>query len=380
MKKIDVIIIGGGLAGLTAAIHLRILGFEIQVVEPNPYPKHKVCGEYISNEVKPYLTSLGIDVHEAGAKDIKRFQLTNTKNKSIEADLPLGGFGISRYTLDKLMADRAIELGVEIIQDKVTNVTYGGNSFKVELKKSSSPLISTLVVGAYGKRSALDKNLGRRFIKERTPWIGVKSHYEGTFPEDLVSLNHFEGGYCGLSNVENQIVNACYLIHQSTFQKYRNIEDVQNNVLSANPFVAEFYASSKMLFDKPISISQIYFGKRDLVYNHILMIGDTGGMIHPLAGNGMAIAIHSAKLASESVALYLEGKMSKEEMENKYSAERKKAFAKRIRAGAYIQSLFEKQKLSHQLMQLVHYVPFIVPSIIRLTHGKTISTLDKSKN
>ena len=231
-------------------------------------------------------------------------------------------------------------------------------------------------MGAYGKRSTLDKSLARPFIKQRTPWIGVKSHYESDFPINLVSLNHFNGGYCGLSNVENQVVNACYLIHQSTFQKYKNIKDVQQHVLSANPFMAEFYESSQMIFDRPLTISQICFGKRDLVHNHILMIGDSGGMIHPLAGNGMAIAIHSAKLASEPVDKYLKGEICLAQMEKDYQIARKHAFTKRIKTGAQIQALFERQKLSHQLMKLVHYTPFIIPAIIKQTHGNPISPLE----
>ena len=96
----DVIIIGGGLAGLTSAIHISKLNFSVLLIEKNDYPKHKVCGEYVSNEVLPYLKHLGFNPFEFGAKRISKFQLTTHNNKSIDAKLPLGGFGISRYEFD----------------------------------------------------------------------------------------------------------------------------------------------------------------------------------------------------------------------------------------------------------------------------------------
>ena len=96
----DIIIIGGGLAGLVSAIHLSKTDLAVIVIEKNEYPKYKVCGEYISNEVLPYLQQLGADPMTTGAKKITRFLLSTTRGKTIETKLPLGGFGVSRFTLD----------------------------------------------------------------------------------------------------------------------------------------------------------------------------------------------------------------------------------------------------------------------------------------
>jgi len=92
----DVLIIGGGLAGLTSAIHLSKENVKVLLIEKNEFPKHKVCGEYISNEVLPYLTSLDVNPFKLGAQKINRFLLSTPKSRTIEAELPLGGFGISR--------------------------------------------------------------------------------------------------------------------------------------------------------------------------------------------------------------------------------------------------------------------------------------------
>jgi len=110
----DVIIVGGGLAGLTSAIHLSKLKKKVLLIEKNTYPKHKVCGEYISNEVLLYLNSLGIDPINNGAKQISKVQISTTKNNLIKGELPLGGFGMSRYFLDSLLFRKAQDNGVII--------------------------------------------------------------------------------------------------------------------------------------------------------------------------------------------------------------------------------------------------------------------------
>ena len=115
----DVIIVGGGLAGLCNAIHLSKFNKKVLLIEKNEYPKHKVCGEYISNEVLPYLAFLEFNPFDFGAVKIDKFQLSTTNNQLISAELPLGGFGISRYKLDFELLQKAIQTGV-IIDRKST--------------------------------------------------------------------------------------------------------------------------------------------------------------------------------------------------------------------------------------------------------------------
>ena len=83
------------MAGLTNAIHLSKVNQKPS--KKNSYPKHKVCGEYISNEVIPYLNFLGIDPIKEGAKKITKVQISTTEGNLISGELPLGGFGMSRF-------------------------------------------------------------------------------------------------------------------------------------------------------------------------------------------------------------------------------------------------------------------------------------------
>ena len=367
---LDVIIIGGGLAGLCNAIHLSKLGKKVLLIEKNEYPKHKVCGEYISNEVLPYLDFLEVNPFDSGAVRINNFQLSTTKSNIISAKLPLGGFGISRYTLDLVLSEKAKENGVTILQDTVSNVTFLKDVFQVETKDNNI-FTSKITIGAFGKRSLLDVKMGRNFIQKKSPYLGVKIHVKGNFKEDLVALHNFKGGYCGVSKVENNAINLCYITNYATFKQYKNIEDFQEQVVFKNNYLKEIFHSSEAIFEKPLSISQISFETKKPVEDHILMCGDSAGMIHPLCGNGMSMAIQSAQLASKLILNYFNGEIeTRKELEKQYIRQWNRKFSLRLKAGHFIAMLFRKDTIASVLLQILKKLPFLLPIIIKQTHGK----------
>jgi len=301
----DVIIVGGGLAGLTAAIHLSQQKHSVLVLEKKTYPHHKVCGEYVSNEIVPYLKKLGVPIAASGAVQIDRLQLSTASGKSTDTKLPLGGIGISRYGLDNLLYKKALHCGVQFYFEAATSIRYTDDSFQVTTENNTE-FTSKITIGAYGKRSALDKQLQRNFIKQKSGWLGVKAHYEfDDFPLNQVALHNFKGGYGGLSKTETGAVNFCYLASYKSFQKEKNVNTFNENVVAKNPFLGNFLEKASPIFDEPLTIAQISFEQKKSVENHIIMCGDTAGLIHPLCGNGMAMAIHSAKIASERIHDYL---------------------------------------------------------------------------
>lgn len=368
----DVVIIGGGLAGLSAAIHLRKHDFNVLLVEKNEYPKHKVCGEYISNEVLPYLDYLGMDVLKLGAKRITKFELSSSKNNLVKSDLPLGGFGISRYCVDEALFLKAKYEGVKVMKDAVVEVEFSDDIFQIETKSNQS-LTSKIVIGAYGKRSHLDVKLDRDFIKNKSPYLAVKTHVKGSFPDDVVALHNFEGGYCGVSKVEDGSINLCYITDFDAFKKFKDIEEFQEKVIYKNKFLKSIFETTKPVFESPLTISQISFDRKSPVENHILMCGDSAGMIHPLCGNGMSMAIRSAQIASELIIDYLHNKVASRNLleiayENKWNA----AFKSRLKMGHFVSNVFRNNSVANLSIGILKKMPFLIPIIIKRTHGKVM--------
>ncbi|GAK77573.1 probable alkylhalidase homolog [Nonlabens ulvanivorans] len=367
-KNYDVIIAGGGLAGLTAAIHLS-QHFKVLVIDPDTYPRHKMCGEYLSMEVDSYLKSLGIHINDLSQVTINNFRFTRGSQSIKTATLPLGGIGVSRYSLDLELYNKAKEK-TDFLLDRVLDIILNHNHY--EVITTDQKLTARQVIIATGKRSLLDKKLARPFIQKKSPWLAVKMHYKFKMSNDIVELHAFKGGYAGLSKIENGNVNLCYLVNYESFKEYKDINAFNKEVLTQNIALKEFFKVAVPIWEKPITISQISFEQKQPVEGKLLMIGDTAGLIHPLCGNGMAMAIHSAQIASKYVTQYLQDEITRDQMLIKYSKSWRKTFSNRLLYGRWLQKVLLHKKLTTLSYWFLERLPFLLPIIIKKTHGKEI--------
>jgi menaquinone-9 beta-reductase len=365
----NVSIIGGGLAGLISGILLNRRGIPCTLFEKKSYPFHRVCGEYISNEARPFLEKNGLFPEEFSPPKLARFQLSSVTGRTAILPLDLGGFGISRYTFDSWLFKKAKMEGVEFyLGTDVKAVQRQGDKFIIETQVKN--LTSDVVIGSYGKRSRLDMLLRRKFIQTKSPYAGIKYHIRTDHPNDLISLHNFEGGYCGISNVENKISNLCYLVHRDQLRRCGSVEALEQTVLFKNPLLKYIFAESEFIFEKPEVINEISFASKSPVENGILMAGDAAGMITPLCGNGMAMAIHSAKILCDYVEMFCNEKISRAVMEKMYTAEWLKTFSHRLWKGRRIQNLFGNRFVSNLSVNLALYSKPVARSLIRNTHGE----------
>ncbi|HEY5823559.1 MAG TPA: FAD-dependent oxidoreductase, partial [Cyclobacteriaceae bacterium] len=154
----NVIVIGGGLAGLISAIRLAKAGIEVILFERKKYPFHRVCGEYISNETAPFLKVNGLYPESFQPAQIEKLQLTSVNGKSAELSLKLGGFGITRYVFDHFLFEKTKEAGVTVHENtEVEEVLFVDDQFII--KTANQSFKSDLVIGGFGKRSKLDVSL-----------------------------------------------------------------------------------------------------------------------------------------------------------------------------------------------------------------------------
>lgn len=369
----DVLIIGGGLAGLVSALELARAGFGVTLVERKTYPFHKVCGEYVSNEVRPYIESLGVDLAALDAARITTFWLSAPSGKLLKSPLDLGGFGISRYVLDEKLSQLGVTAGVDFrLGQSVDSVNFNNDQFSVGLSNGDT-LTARLVLGTFGKRSKLDKILDRAFMAQPSPYVGVKYHIAGiNFPKDVIALHNFPDGYCGMSAIEDDKYCLCYLTTRANVREHGTIPAMEKAVLYQNPHLRAVFAESTFLYDRPEVINEISFAPKKAVENRILMVGDAAGLITPLCGNGMAMAIHGAKLASGLAIRFLRNELTRPELERTYQTGWSTLFGRRLWVGRTVQKLFGQSWLSEVAVAAFGTVKPALRTVMKQTHGAVI--------
>lgn len=366
MRKI--LIVGGGLSGLVAA-NLLTKCAEVVLLEKKQYPFHRVCGEYISNETVPFLQRYGLLPNFDALPVIKTLWITSVNGRKSELPLDLGGFGISRYAFDHFLFQQAVKNGAQVFENCEANtITLAGDRFLVET--SEKIFEADVVIGSFGKRSRIDKAMNRSFMQKKSPYVAVKYHIRVPHPSDVIALHNFKDGYCGISNVEDGKSTLCYLTHRNNLKSHKQIDVMERNVVCRNPYLKEIFARAEFLYDKPETINEISFETKQAVENHVIMCGDAAGMITPLCGNGMALAIHSAKIAAELITDFAEGRKSRAQLEHDYTKRWNQLFATRLWAGRQIQKLFGNEWTSDLAVNLARYASPVATWLVKQTHGK----------
>lgn len=369
----DIAIIGGGLAGLAASIQLSKKGYRVVLFEKEIYPCHKVCGEYVSLESRHFLSSLGLPLNDLDLPIIDTLLLTAPNGKELTTKLPLGGFGISRYLLDSSLAEIAVKNGVQLMQKtKVDDVKFK-NDYAIYF--SGRSISAKICCAAFGKRSNLDMKWNRNFIHQQNArlnnYVGIKYHVKADWKSNIIGLHNFKNGYCGISKIEGSRYCLCYMTKAENLKACNNnIEQMQQQILFQNPHLKKIFLNSEVVQNFPVTISQISFSKKSKIENGMLMLGDAAGMITPLCGNGMSIALHTSKIASLLIDRFLQQEISLTELEQQYQKQWQQNFASRLKTGRIIQSFFGSNSLSNLLVGTFKTLPFLTKPLIRLTHGK----------
>jgi len=373
----DVAVIGGGLAGLSLAIQLAKKDFRVILFERERYPFHKVCGEYISMESWCFLQHLGVPLHEMHLPIIQKLQLTAPNGTAFATHLPLGGFGISRFMLDALLCQIAKTCGVTVLEETRVDDVQHQETFQVNYTSKGVAASTTAAVccGAFGKRSNLDVKWKRDFIshpaRKENNYIAVKYHIQTDWPEHTIGLHNFKEGYCGISKIENDQYCFCYLTTAANLKASGNsITSLQQTVLEKNPSLKTILENSTVQQGFPISIAQVSFAKKKQVENGVLMVGDSGGMIAPLCGNGMSMALHGSKIAAALITKYLHGALTYAQLEKLYQHQWTNTFAVRLAAGRLLQHFFGGEQLSNLFVQTFRTLPFLASYTIKKTHGQ----------
>lgn len=368
MADFDVGIIGGGVAGSALAILLAREGRQVAVFEQNDYPKHKVCGEFISNESRDFFLELGVEISQ-DIPEIDELQLTTPSGYSLHTQLRTGGFGMSRFNLDQQLYRCMLSHGVKVFhRTKVTGLAKG------VIHVSQHQHSCRLIIGSFGKYAPSFVHTKTR--SQAKAFVGVKYHIipdgDLELPDNRISLHAFDGGYCGISMVEDGKYCLCYLVKSDQLKRCNsNLDALESRVLCRNPNLEKIFSRSRRIFSKPLVISNISLDKKGTFHTKlgIIMTGDAAGAISPLAGNGISMAARSAFALHNII---LQHGLEFEKIYRIFDQYWNEKMGNRVRLAKYLNAIMLKPGYNEFVIRLMAYSPLITGKVVGSMQGPNI--------
>lgn len=381
MKQSEVIIIGGGPAGASAALYLKQYGFNIRIIEKKTFPRETLCGEFLSIEVVNALKELNLfeDFLTLQPNKIKSFSFFNSNGKGIQSDFSFDAYGLKRSTFDNFLLNAAKDAGVEILQPiEVTSIKYQKNKFMVEVKDDNGnicELSSGILIGAYGKQNILDKNLERHFVNHKSGLIGVKFHLPLTSLKKInteeIHIYASDGIYCGVNAVNDNAVTFCFLQNRNLVHDSPKEQII--NLINNNPAFSSLFNNDNRILPDKLDIygtGNIYFGKKKSTASKVFLIGDAAGVIAPLAGDGIGMAFESSRLLCKILNNnYKPGAAALDSSLIQFDHEWENLFSARLRAALLIQKVILNRYLRNVSFEASRLFPALIGKAIKATRN-----------
>jgi len=277
----------------------------VTLIEREPTPRHKVCGEFLSGEALEDLQALGVEVASLGAVPIDFVRLA-ARSRAAEAPLPFPAASLTRKALDTALITAAIAAGVRVER---------GHGVQTLVRTTSGDWLATLddgsACGAPTVFLATGKHDLRGYQRPEDPerWVGFKMYFRlaSTQAAELARASElmlYPGGYGGIQPVEDGNANLCWVIQQRYLARAgHRWENLLQKMQQDCPHLAMRLAGAEPLLAKPIAITHIPYGFiRRTTQERLYCIGDQAAVIPSFTGDGISIALHTARGA---VAAYL---------------------------------------------------------------------------
>lgn len=325
----DLIVIGGGPAGSAAAITAARGGAAgVLMLERGRFPRHKVCGEFVSAESLELLGSLLHDKYLRVLNDAVRISRTRIymDGRTICAAVNPPAASIARFDLDAALWESARQCGVETRQQAMVRGIEGQGPFRVST--SNGDFETRAVINASGRWS----NLNGTAVASEEKWLGLKAHFNERNPQPSVDLYFFDAGYCGVQPVAEDRVNACAMVRA-------DVASTLEEVFERHAALRERSRNWTLASD-PVTTSPLIFREPRAERNNVLLIGDAAGFVDPFVGDGISLALRSGSIATGCVARALAGEASWHQSIDEYR-------------NAYRSSLLPVFRASSRLRQLL---------------------------
>ena len=371
----DVVVIGAGLAGSSLAAALASAGWDVLLVERDRFPRHKVCGEFLSPEAQSSLHALGLltDVAALEPIPVSNVKLVTQRGTTIRTGLPGAAWGISRYALDPALANAAQQRGAELWTGAtVKSYTACEAGYAVQVRSEAGPVAvqARMVVAACGRHTQPGLPPTPRTLDRRRQGVGVKCHYAGITMPAQVELFLFPGGYVGINPVEGGRVNVCLLASYTAFVGAgKGVQPMLAAAARANPELRQRLAEGYALPATESAVAPVDTYRPAAPWDGIPCVGDAAVMIPPLCGDGMAMALRSAELCTPLAHAFLQGTLSLPAWQAAYSQIWHAEFDHRLRIGRLLQRLLGLPLLADLFVRAGQVVPSLATYLVQATRG-----------
>ena len=353
----DLAVVGGGPAGTALAITAARNGVRVGLLEAGEFPRHKVCGEFISAESLHVLRNLLRDHPEAATAVEQAPAIAQARlffaGKQFTGPIDPPALSLPRYALDVLLWEVAQDAGV-VAHEKCEVMEIKGDG-PFSLTTTKGEVSARAVVVCAGRWS--------RFTQVALPpgpkWLGVKAHFREQRPSLSTDLYFFEGGYCGVQPVSRDVVNACAMVRS----------DRATNLPAVFRLSAELRerASHWEPLMEPVSTAPLLYGRPQLTQGNLLLAGDAAGFIDPFAGDGISLALRTGHAAAECLQPFLQGSHSLAQAGQSYADLYRTQFAPLIAAAARVRAVLTWPALPRWFAFHCLRIPGVMPYVIRKT-------------
>ena len=356
--EFDVAVIGGGPAGASAAITAARFGAHVALLETGEFPRHKVCGEFISAESLDILRDLLRDAPDAArvlgtAPVVDKVRLL-LDHAFTSAPVSPAGMSISRYDLDHLLWQAAQLAGVCARSDCDVRSVEGNGSFKLET--SAGNVEASAVIVAAGRWSRFRPRVA---VPQGPKWVGLKAHYHESASTCSTDLYFFDHGYCGVQPVSVGVVNACAMVRSD---RATSLEEV----LALAPALAE-RSRGWQLLTEPITTAPLIYRTPEPVRNKLIFVGDAAAFIDPFVGDGISIALRTGRLAANELLPAIRNSIALTAAIANYQKKYREQFVPLIMAASRIRPLLSWPKPAQFAVLELLRLPGLMPYLIRRT-------------
>ncbi len=320
-KAFDVAIAGAGPAGTSAAIRLALHGARVLLVEEKRFPRHKLCGEFISPECLEHFRQLGVidQMIVAGATSL--FETVFYAVRGQKVNVPSEWFrsgatalGLSRSEMDHRLLERAKTLGVTVFEDAhaasliLEDRVVG---LKVRTSCDEDEYRARITIDATGRSRSLARHFDPEQIdsgKRKRGLVAFKAHLKNTHvAPGACEIYFYRGGYGGLGEIEGGLSNLCFIVAASDVRRLGSDPDrVMREIVMRNSRARKTLEHAK-LHSAWLSVSLGGFGRKTLTpADGLLAVGDAASFIDPFTGSGMLMALESGEVVAETIASKLE--------------------------------------------------------------------------